>query len=203
MRELDTNETSGEVTRLLRRIEEGSSAARDRLFRLVVDDLRVMARSRMAGLPPSETLQPTALVNEVYLRLFHGPDRTMANRRHFFYVAGRAMHDILVEKARRITSLKRGGDHTRINFDPDIAVVDADAEELVRIGEAVERLARVHPRAADVVKLKFSAGLSYEDIAGALDVSYATVRRDWRYAKAWLHREINSSSAEHNSSQER
>lgn len=182
----------GDVTGLLKKISGGEAGARDRLLTLVYDELRRIARNRMASVPPSETLQPTALVNEAYIRLF-GKEATPTweNRRHFFWAAARAMHDILVEKARRHTTLKRGGDRLRIALDDDVAAIEAEASDLLCLSEALEALAGEAPRAAEVVQLRFFVGLTHEEAARVMDVSSATARREWAFAKAWLHKRVS------------
>ncbi len=182
--------TPGQVTELLHAIRNGSDGATDRLLELVYSDLRAMARRRMNQVPRSDTLEPTALVHECYLRLLQRNAVEWRDRRHFFGLAARAMHDIIVEQARRRASLKRGGDRRRVSLDEAEIAVETQDEELLALTEAIERLRQVDSLSAEVVMLRFFAGLTYEQIALAMDVPVIRIRREWDYAKAFLHREV-------------
>lgn len=183
-----------EVTQLLRAMGEGDTAASDELLRTVYGELRRVARSQMRGAASGETLQPTALVNEAYLRLVGRQPTEWKSRRHFFFVAARAMHDILVEEARRKASRRRGGDWRRADAENLQVAIEAPAEDMLALAEALERLEAEDERKAQVVRLRFFAGLSEEETADVLGVHARTVRREWRFAKARLFRELGASA---------
>jgi RNA polymerase sigma factor (TIGR02999 family) len=186
------------VTTILHAVERGEAGARERLMALVYEELRGMARSRLADEQPS-TLQATALVHEASLRLLD--DRVAwQGRGQFFAAAALAMRRILVDRARAKRTTKRGGGAAREeleadaidpNSDPDMAL-DADIArvDLVKLDNALDKLAAMDPRLADVVHLRFFAGLNIEQVAEATGTSPRTVKRDWSFAKAWLHREL-------------
>ena len=164
------------------------------LLPLVYSALRQLARAKMAREGPGHTLQPTALVHEAYLRLEKDGVARWDGRSHFFAAAAEAMRRILVERARRARSVKHGGRMERATYDePAIPERDRD-ENLVALGAALEGLERVHPRKAQIVKLRYFAGLTIEETAEALDVSPATVKLDWSFARAWLAREMSNDS---------
>ena len=186
------------VTTILQAVERGEAGARERLMALVYDELRGMARARLADEQPG-TLQATALVHEAYLRLLD--DRVAwQGRGQFFAAAALAMRRILVDRARAKHTIKRGGGAQREELeadtiDPNSAsnmAPDADIArvDLVKLDSALDKLAVMDPRLADVVKLRFFAGLSVEQVAEAMGSSSRTVKRDWSFAKAWLHREL-------------
>jgi len=181
-----------DVTRLLDAAGSGDRLAFERLYHAVYGELRRMAAANMRREQRGHTLQPTALVNEVYLRL-SGTDGAFKNRRHFFGAASQAMRRILVEHARRRDAKKRGADIERVTLTPDI---DAAAEEppmdVVLLDEALTQLAAERPRMAELVTLRFFAGLSIEDAAQALEISLATAKRDWAFARAWLHEQMRT-----------
>lgn len=185
-----TDRATGDVTALLRAVQEGRRGAADELLHAVYSELRGMAEKRMSKQPSAHTLQPTALVHEAYLRMFGKDDAGWENSRHFYWAAARAMHDILTERARRHSTQKRGGDRKRQVFDED-AVLIAESDELLAISEAVKRLEVESPEAGQVVMLRFFGGLTHEQTAEALGLSSATVRRRWTFAKAWLHGQLN------------
>jgi RNA polymerase sigma factor (TIGR02999 family) len=179
-----------DVTQLLDAIHQGRAAAED-LLPLVYDELRKLAAHKMAGERPGQTLQPTALVHEAYLRLV-GSNQALQweGRGHFFSAAAQAMRRILVESARRKKRLKHGGDLERVDLDA-IELPQAMAnDELLALDEALDRLTGVEPRAAEMVKLCFFVGLTQERAAKELGVSLATGERLWAFARAWLFREI-------------
>lgn len=187
----------GEVTRILRAAEAGDAEAPARLLPLLYAELRGLARARMAGTPPGNTLQPTALVHEVYLRLVGKDDPMMGKSRgHFFAVAAQAMRDILVEQARRKSRQKRGGDRNRVDIDAvDLAEVplESPVEDILALDEALHQLEQDEPRLAQVVKLHFFAGLTMKETAAALEVSVPTVERDWRFARTLLYTQLGGS----------
>lgn len=179
-----------EVTQLLKALEQGQSRAAEELLPIVYDELRRLAAWRLANEKPGQTLQATALVHEAYLRLVGKDDPQWNGRRHFFGAAAEAMRRILVENARRKKRLKHGGHLERVNADDVDLPAPMPDDELLAMDEALDRLAEVDPRAAELVKLCFFVGLTQEQAAKHLDVSIATVERTWSFARAWLFREI-------------
>ena len=180
-----------QITQILESINSGDRQAIHELFPLIYDNLRKMARSRLAR-EKGQTLQTTALVHEVYLRLLQDENPRWENRRHFFGVAAEAMRRILVENARRRSSLKRGGDHEKITFSDDIAAVQSDPWLLIAFDQALNRLQTHDPLMSDVVKLRCFAGLTVKEAGLALGISPRNVDRNWAAAKAWLYREIQT-----------
>jgi len=166
------------------------AAAADDLLPILYDELRAIARAQLAREKPGATLQATALVHEAWLRLVGEEDPGWSGRAHFFGAAARAMRRILVERARERSREKRGGALERVSFDSGLTFGPEPAEDLVAIDEALEKLKLRDPRKAEVVLLRYFAGLDNEEIARALGVSLTTVKSDWLYARAWLHREI-------------
>lgn len=184
-----------EVTRILSAIEQGDGQAAKQLLPLVYDELRKLAAAKLAQEKPGQTLQATALVHEAYIRLV-GSDGPQAwdSRGHFFAAAAEAMRRILVDNARRKSSLKRGGNLARAELDASRIAAPCPDEELLAVHEALDRLAAVDPAAAELVKLRFFSGLTLPEAASAADVSLRTANRLWAFAKAWLHREIHGAS---------
>ena len=178
------------VTQMLQAASRGDAQAAAELLPLVYAELRKLADSWMAKLSPGQTLQPTALVHEAYLRLVRGDDSGWESRRHFFFAATRAMRDILVEQARRKASLKRGGDHKRVEPDNLVVAIEAPADDMLALDEALERLERDDLRKHQIVLLRFFAGLSEAETAEAMNISLRTVEREWRYIRARLHKEL-------------
>jgi len=162
----------------------------EQLFSLVYQELKVIARAYMRRERADHTLQPTALVNEVYLRLFDGQPFRWENRRHLFRTVTRVMRRVLVDAARKHRAERRGGDQEKVPLDDRIGGIAIDPDELVAMSEALERLAALNPRQAEVVDLHSFAGLTEEETAGVLGVSLKTVKNDWRFAKAWLKTEL-------------
>jgi RNA polymerase sigma factor (TIGR02999 family) len=178
-----------DITRVLRAIEQGDSAAASQLLPLVYDELRALAAQRLSHEKPGHTLQPTALVHDAYLRLVRGSGTAKSQwdgRGHFFAAAAEAMRRILVESARRKKRVKHGGDLRRVEFDEVDVPVRPPPEDILALDEALTRLAAEDPQSARIVELHFFAGLSIEDAADALGVSRATAYRQWSYARAWL-----------------
>ena len=183
-----------DVTQLLQAIQRREPCAADELLALVYAELRRLAARKMAHEQPGQTLQPTALVHEAWLRLGEG---CFENRAHFFASAAEAMRRILVECARRRQRGKRGGGAPHLDVaDVEIAAPTANDDELFAIHEALDRLAAHEPRLAEVVKLRYFVGLSFAETAEALGISVPTANRDWAYARAWLHEEITRTRAE-------
>jgi RNA polymerase sigma factor (TIGR02999 family) len=181
-----------DVTLILSAIEQGDVQAAGQLLPLVYDELRKLAARRLAREAPCQTLQPTGLVHEAFLRLVDGePDRAWNGRGHFFAAAAEAMRRILVENARRKRRLKHGGARRRVELDEAVLSVDGPpADELLAVDEALERLAGEDPQAAELVKLHYFAGLSVEQAAELLGVSSRKAYRIWAYARAWLFRSL-------------
>jgi RNA polymerase sigma-70 factor, ECF subfamily len=184
-----------EVTRLLAAVNLGDPEALSQVFPLIYADLRDQAERFLGRERSGHTLQPTALVNEAYLRLVDQTRVEWKSRQHFFAVAATVMRRILVNHARDRSRLKRGGGARRVELHDSIAEAPADAVDLVALDEALDNLARMDPRAAQVVELRYFAGLSNEAAADVLDVAVATVKRDWNLARAWLFRELNGDLA--------
>jgi RNA polymerase sigma factor (TIGR02999 family) len=161
----------------------------DRLLPLVYDELRRVARAQLEALPPGQTLQPTALVHEAYLRLV-GKELTWDGPAHFFFTAARAMHDILVERARQKASLKGGGGWVRLDLNRLVLPCDAPSEQILALSEAMSELERAHPRKHQVAFLRFFAGCTHEETAAALGLSPGTVAREWLFARAWLYERL-------------
>jgi RNA polymerase sigma factor (TIGR02999 family) len=180
-----------EVTNLLGQWSHGDDAALAELTPLVYDELRRIAHRHMGGQRPDHTLQTTALVNEAYLRLADQTNPNWQSRAHFFAVAARAMRQIVVDYARSQQSQKRGGGLLRIELDEAAIVSPAESKEIVDLHEALERLATLDSRKAQVVELKYFGGLNYDEMAEVLKISRVTVRRDWEFARAWLHTELH------------
>lgn len=185
-----------EITRILEAVAGGDSDAAARLLPVVYDELRGLARARMARVPPGQTLQPTELVHEAYLRILGEDPQGFANRRHFFFAAGQAMRNILVEHARRRGSQKRGGDRQKVELDTPGVLIEAPHENMLDLDRALSRLAEESPERANVVILRYFTGLSLEETAEVLEVSVPTITRRWRYARAWLRRELTNGQAE-------
>ena len=180
-----------EATRILQAIEQGDGQAADELLPLVYDELRQIAARKLAHEAPGQTLQPTALVHEVWMRLV-GEDAppSFANRAHFFGAAAQAMRRILVDRARHRRAEKRGGGAEHVNIDSVDVAVNADDTTLLRMDEALEKLAREDPPAAELVRLRFYVGLQNEEAAAVLNISERTARRHWTFARSWLYDEL-------------
>jgi RNA polymerase sigma factor (TIGR02999 family) len=181
-----------EVTRILEAIDRGDGRAADRLLPLVYDELRRLAAQRLAREAPGQTLQPTGLVHEAYVRLVDVErEQSWNGRGHFFAAAAEAMRRILVENARRKRRLKHGGARRRVELNEAALAGDGPpADELLAVDEALERLAREDPQAAELVKLHYFAGLTIEQAAELLGVSARKAYRIWAYARAWLFRSL-------------
>ena len=180
-----------DVTRILSAIEQGDPSAAEQLLPLVYDELRKLATQRMAQENPGQTLQATALVHEAYIRLVDVEKAQHWNSRgHFFAAAAEAMRRILVERARQKQRLKHGGEQHRVRLpDPDL-VADGRVDDILRVNQALDALADKDPEAADLVKLRFFAGLTLSEAAAALGIPRRSIDRIWVYAKAWLRAEL-------------
>jgi RNA polymerase sigma factor (TIGR02999 family) len=183
-----------DVTRILSAIEQGDPSAAEELLPLVYAELRRLAAARLAHEKPGQTLDPTALVHEAYLRLVDGKQAQQWNSRgHFFAAAAEAMRRILVERARRKGRIRHGGGVRRVDLPDAEAAAPADDEQVLLLDDALARLAAARPQAAELVKLRFFAGLTLEEVAPLLGLSPRTARRLWAFARAWLRRDMEES----------
>jgi RNA polymerase sigma factor (TIGR02999 family) len=164
------------------------------LLPVLYEELRRLAVSVTTGLPPGQTLQPTALVHEAYLRLVKGNDPGWEGRRHFFGAAAQAMREILIEQARRKASFKHGGQARRIELAEGMAWIEPPTADLLALDEAIQQLQAEDARLGEIVQLRYYTGLSIEETASVLGASVSTLKRDWRYARAWLARRLGESS---------
>ena len=181
-----------EVTRIINAIQQGDGQAAEELLPLVYEELRLLAAQKMSQEKPGHTLQATALVHEAYIRLVDGGDRGWNSRGHFFKAAAEAMRRILVENARRKKSLKRGGDRQRVELDECILVADEETwgDDLIALDAALEKLAQKDGRKAELVKLRYFAGLTGKQAANILGISHSTADEQWAYVRAWLYAEV-------------
>lgn len=180
-----------DVNRILSAIEQGDPHAAEQLLPLVYEELRKLAVQKMAQEKAGQTLQATALVHEAYVRLVGaGDDQPWDSRGHFFAAAAEAMRRILVDKARKKRRLKHGRERQCVELDEVEITIDAPVDDIIALDEALSRLAQQHPQRAELVKLRFFAGLTVDETANALGVSPSTVDRQWTYARAWLYREL-------------
>ena len=177
-----------DITQALRAMESGEPRAAEQLLALVYNELRQLAAAKMARERPGHTLQPTALVHEAWLRLGGDAQPAWQNRRHFFGAAAEAMRRVLIGNARRKHAARRGDDAQHVDIDSTEIAVAAPVEdvELLRVHDALDRLAEEDPRKAELVKLRYFVGMSIEEAAEALGISDRTAKRDWTYARAWL-----------------
>ncbi|MCP3957489.1 MAG: sigma-70 family RNA polymerase sigma factor [bacterium] len=192
------NDLPPSVTRLLMNWSDGDADALTELMPLVCDELRQMARRSLGRESAGHTLQPTALVNEFFLRIEKRRTVTWKNREQFFGHAGRTMRLILVDHARRQQRKKRGSGEAPVALGPELEQIPAPEGdfEIVEVHEALERLEQIDPRAAQVVELRFFVGMSVKEAAAALETSPATVKRDWQFARLWLYRELQGTSSD-------
>ena len=179
-----------EVTQILNRVQQGDPGAAEELLPLVYDELRKLAAAKMAKELPAQTLQPTALVHEAWLRLAGSGDQHWNGRGHFFGAAAEAMRRILVERARKRSRARHGAGWERVDWERvSIATEDSD-ETVLALDQALEKLAADSPQKAEIVKLRYFAELKHEEIAQVLGISEPTVRRHWAYARSWLYAEL-------------
>lgn len=184
----------GEVSQLLRAWSQGDQNALERLIPIVHNELRRLARRYLRGERPGHSVQTTALVNEAYIRLVDYKRMQWQDRAHFFAVSAQLMRRILVDHARR-RNQKRGGGVPHVALEEAVVVGNYEDADLVALDNAMNELARLDPRKAQVVEMRFFGGLSVEEAAEALKVSAVTVKRDWRLARAWLYRELSGGTA--------
>ena len=182
------------VTQLLEQWSHGDDAALAELTPLVYKELRRLAHRHMGGERPDHTLQTTALVNEAYLRLAGQTNPRWQDRAHFFAVAAQAMRQILVNYAKASQSQKRGGGVLKVDLDAVALISPEQTTEILDVHEALERLAMLDSRKAQVVELKYFGGLNYDEMAEVLKISRVTVRRDWEFAKVWLYTELHDTA---------
>lgn len=182
---------SSDVTQLLNAIEKGGPHAAEKLLPVVYEELRRLAASRMSMQPAGQTLQATALVHEAWLRISK-ENHHWENRQHFFAAAAEAMRRILVDQARRKLRLKRGGPQERVSLDAVDIAIETEPEELLRVHEALEKLAQEDTLKAELIKLRFFVGLGIPEAAEILGVSPTTAKRHWTFARAWLYDELKS-----------
>ncbi len=181
---------SSAVTLVLKAAVGGDREAAARLLPLVYEELRKLARARMARLAPGQTLQPTALVHEAYLRVIGSAASGWDGRGHFFAAAAQAMRNIIVDQARRKAAAKHGGDRARHPLDELDLAIQPPTEDVLALDEALRRLESDDPRKGRIVDLRYFAGLTVQETAAAMGVSIGTVEREWRYIKAWLHTQL-------------
>jgi RNA polymerase sigma factor (TIGR02999 family) len=186
------DQSSHDVTRLLHDWSGGDEEAAERLMPLIYDELRRLADAYLRRERSDHTLQPTALVNEAYLRLVDQSRVDWQNRHHFYGIAAQMMRRVLVDHAREHAAEKRGGPRRKVSLDESDIPTDERAADLVALDEALRKLAEVFPRKGRVVEMRFFGGFSVEETAGVLGVSDKTVMREWESAKLWLYRELDS-----------
>jgi RNA polymerase sigma factor (TIGR02999 family) len=178
-----------DATELLSAVEEGEPQAAEKLLDLVYEELRRLAASKLSG-EAGHTLQPTALVHEAWLRLVGDRNPAFKNRSHFFRAAAEAMRHILIDRARRKQSKRHGGDYKRVDWEGfDLAAESAD-DQILAVDEALEKLSREYPLQADLVKLRYFAGMTNEEVADALGISVSTAKNYWTFSRTWLLHEI-------------
>ena len=181
-----------DVTRILTAIEQGDPHAADKLLPLVYEELRKLAASRMANERAGQTLQPTALVLEAWLRLVGKENPKFANRAHFFAAAAEATRRILIDNARRKRAIRHGGDQQRVDLDQVDLASATDADQLLAVNDALDKFAAQNKLGAELVKLRYFVGMTLEEAADALGISARTADNYWAHAKAWLFHEIKS-----------
>jgi RNA polymerase sigma factor (TIGR02999 family) len=181
-----------DVTRILESIEHGDPKAADKLLPLVYEELRKLAAARMANEPPNQTLQPTALMHEAWLRLVGNSNPNFSGRAHFFGAAAEAMRIILIDNARRKHSQRHGGDRHRVDLECIEVAGPGDDDQLIAVNEALDKLSAIHAAQAEVVKLRCFVGMTNIEVAQALCLSERTAKYYWTHARAWLIHEINA-----------
>ena len=181
-----------EVTRILDAIQQGDPQAAEELLPLVYEELRKLAAHKMANEPPGQTLQPTALVHEAWLRLVGSENPKFEGRAHFFGAAAEAMRRILIDRARRKRAQRHGSGQQRVDFDDVEIASTTEDDQLLAINEALDKFAAQDQQKAELVKLRYFVGMTIEEAAQALGISEPTANRYWVYARAWLYREIGA-----------
>lgn len=183
--------SSQNITQLLNSASAGDSFALDNILPIVYNELRKISSKYLREEYKKHTLQTTELVHEAYIKLIGNQNLTWESKAHFFGIAARSMRQILVDYARKKKSDKRGNGKTQITLDEVNFIIDDSEEQILNLNEALIKLEKMEERSCKIVELKFFSGLSIEEIAEMLNISVATVKRDWQFAKAWLYREIN------------
>lgn len=191
-----TDQPDAEITRALQAVGRGDRQAAEDLLPLLYDELRRLAGSKLAHEPPGQTLQPTALVHEAYLRLVGTENPGWENRGHFFAAAAQAMRRILVEAARKKARHKRGGDRRRVDLEAADMAIEPPGEDLVALDEALKRMEADDPRQGQIVNMRYFAGLTNEETATALAISVSTVESEWRYIRRRLFNELSERTAD-------
>jgi RNA polymerase sigma-70 factor (ECF subfamily) len=191
---IDMATSQGEVTLLLHALRQGDRAAEDKLFPLVYSELHRLARAYMRRERPNHTLQPTALIDEAYMRLAQAPI-DWHNRAHFIGVAANAMRRILVDHARAHMARARGGDFRQVEWTEALGLPAERSRELVALDDALQQLEKVNPRQAKVIELHYIGGLSFEEVGAVLDLSPRTAKRDWALARLWLFKQMSGKAA--------
>ena len=186
------SKSTSEVRTLLRAAQDGDGAAAARLLPLVYEELRKLAHGWMGRLPPGQTLQPTALVHEAYLRLLGKQHLQLEGRRHFFFAAARAMRDILVEHARSKAGPTRGGGRRRVELQEPVAISAPLSMDVLALNEALAELEKEDPLKAQIVNLRYFAGMTVHETAQVLGISERTLQRHWRFIKAWLKNRLDA-----------
>jgi RNA polymerase sigma factor (TIGR02999 family) len=190
--DLSLREEMSDATLLLTAVDQGDPQAAEKLLELVYDELRRLAVSKMAREAPGQTLQPTALVHEAWLRLVGDNSPKFENRAHFFSAAAEAMRRILIDRARRKLALRHGGGYERVDLDgQDLAAPGAD-QQMLAVHEVLDKLAQEHPVQAELVKLRYFAGMTNEEAAQILDVSVSTAKNYWTFARTWIFHELKN-----------
>lgn len=184
------------ITQILQRVSAGDERAAAELLPIMYDELRALARARFANIPAGQTLQPTALVHEAYLKLVGRKDASWSGRGHFFGAAASAMRDILVDQARRKARVKHGGDRQRIDLQENTPAIEPPTENLLALNDAIERLKATDERKGRIVMLRYFAGLTVEETAEVLGVSVGTIEREWRFIRVWLYDELTTDASE-------
>jgi len=184
-----------DVTRILNVIERGNAKAADELLPLVYEELRKLAAHRMANEAPGQTLQPTALVHEAWLRLVGSENPKFEGRAHFFGAAAEAMRRILIDRARRKRARRHGGGQRRVNVEEVEIAADAEDDRVLAISDALDKFAARDKVKAELVKLRYFVGMTIEESAQVLGISEPTAKRYWVYARAWLYNEINKTDS--------
>ncbi|KAA3635626.1 MAG: RNA polymerase subunit sigma-70 [Calditrichaeota bacterium] len=184
------NQSSGDVTQILNEISSGNKEFVDQLIPIVYDELRKIAGNQMYNERGGHTLSPTSLVHEAYMKLVNQHKANWQNRAHFFALASISMRRILINYANQRVAQKRGGDLPVVTFNEELMSQDSNAEELIMLDRALDKLKELSERQAKVIEYKFFGGLSFDEIAEVLKVSLPSIRRDWRLARAWLLKEL-------------
>jgi RNA polymerase sigma factor (TIGR02999 family) len=187
------------ITRLLVNMRAGDAAAKEKFVEAVYQELKKIARQQLRGEPPGHSVQASALVNDLYVKMLSGENGNWENRAHFFTVAASNMRRILIDRARRRRSLKRGGELLRVDIDEQFMIAsgsdDDESSKLLALDDALNELARLDERQARIVEMRFFAGLTSDEAAEALGISRRTVMREWAMARAWLHDRVNTTGA--------